>query len=399
MNQYKKTFATIFAGQSISLLTSSIVQYAIIWYITFTTGSAVMLSIATIAAILPQTILGPFAGVIVDRWDRKKIMMLSDTFIALATLVLVVLFWIGNVPTAAIFIILAVRSIGSAFHGPSFQASIPLMAPKDKIVKIAGINQTIMSLTNIIAPMLAGILYGIWRIEFIILLDIIGAIFGVISIGVVKIPKVEKKEEKSHFMTEMKEGIKEIVHSKFILQVTIFVTLISLIFMPAGTLFPLMTSNYFGLEPFHASIVETAFSVGMLLGGVLLATWGGFKKKQYTLLISIMLFGVFLTITGILSNTAFVTFVILTALMGLMGPLFNGAYTTILQTKIAPDKLGRVFSISSSLMLIATPIGLLVCAPLAEKIGINIWFAISGLIMVVVSMLTLLSKTIRKEET
>ena len=398
MQEYKKTFTKIFIGQTFSLLTSAIVQYAIVWYLTFTTGSAIVLSIAMIVATLPQILLGPFAGVIVDRVDRKKIMMLSDSFIAITTLVLVIMFMIGSVPTAAIYIVLAVRSLGSTFHTPSFQASIPLIAPEDKIVQISGINQTITSVTNIFAPMLAGILYSAWKIEFIMLLDIIGAIFGVISIAIVTIPKIEKRKEKVQVFKEMKEGIHEIKNSKFISIMVIYVTIISIIFMPVGTLFPLMTSNYFGLQPFHASIVETLFSVGMLIGGIALSIWGGFKKKQYTVIFSILLFGAFLTISGIVPVSMFYLFVVLSCLMGFTIPLFNGTLMAMLQIKIAPEKLGRVFSIITSMMLVATPLGLLLGAPVAEKIGVNIWLLVSGLLIIFVSIGVLFFKSIHQEE-
>lgn len=398
MNNFRKNFTKIFAGQTISLLTSAIVQYAIVWYLSFTTGSAIILSIAMIVATLPQILLGPFAGVIVDRFDRKKIMILSDSFIAIATLILAALFLMGTVPNTAIYIVLAIRSIGATFHTPSFQASIPLLAPEDKIVKIAGINQTITSITNIIAPLLAGVLYGIWKIEFIIMLDMIGAIFGVLSIASVKIPKLEKKEEKIEVIKEMKEGMQEISKSKFVLIMTIYATIISIIFMPVGTLFPLITSNYFHLEPIHASIVETLFSVGMLVGGVLLATWGGFKKKQYTAIVSIAGFGICIAVAGMLPVNAFTIFVILSGIMGIATPLFNGTLIAMIQLKIEPEKLGRVFSIITSLMLVATPVGLLFSAPIAEKIGINIWFIISGILIMLVSIGVVGFKAVRQEE-
>ena len=207
MKDLKKTFLTIFIGQAMSLLTSAIVQYAIIWHITFKTGSAVDLAMATIAGILPQILLGPIAGVIVDRFDRKKIMMYSDGMIAVATLVLGILFLYGEPSMMGMYIVLAVRSLGSTFHSPSFTASIPMLAPKEKLVKISGINQTINSITLIIAPILAGILFGAIPLPYIIFLDIIGAIFGIGSIAMVHIPNPEKKEEKSNILLEMKQGL------------------------------------------------------------------------------------------------------------------------------------------------------------------------------------------------
>lgn len=397
MENYKKTFVKIFIGQTISLLTSAIVQYAIIWYITFKTGSATNLAIATIAGILPQLLLGPFAGVVVDRVDRKKLMMLSDILIAVATLILAILFMIGEHSLVGMYIILAVRALGGTFHAPSFQASIPLIAPQDKLVKLSGINQTLQSITLIVAPIIAGTLFGVVDISYLILLDIIGALFGVGSIAMVKIPKPEIKQKQNNFKKEMLEGIKEIKENKFLLALTIFVVIISILFMPISSMYPLITSTYFGLEAIHISIVEVAFSIGMLMGGVIMSSWKGFKKKQYTIIFTMLFFAIALILSGLVPNNKFWLFVILTGTMGIMAPFFNGIYTVILQLKVAPEKLGRVFSISLSLMTVATPIGLLVTAPIAERIGVEKVFVLLGMLMLLTCVIATQIKVIKRE--
>ncbi len=381
-----------------SLLTSAIVQYAIIWHITFKTGSAVDLAMATIAGILPQILLGPIAGVIVDRFDRKKIMMYSDGMIAVATLVLGILFLYGEPSMMGMYIVLAVRSLGSTFHSPSFTASIPMLAPKEKLVKISGINQTINSITLIIAPILAGILFGAIPLPYIIFLDIIGAIFGIGSIAMVHIPNPEKKEEKSNILLEMKQGFWEIKQSRFLLILTIYVIAICIIFMPIASMYPLITKNYFRLEAIHVSIVEVLFSIGMLVGGIAMAKEVGFRKKQYTILVAMLIFAVALIASGLIPNSMFWMFVFLTFVMGSMGPFFEGLYTVILQTKIEPQKQGRVFSIVMSFMQLATPIGLFLVAPIAEQIGVEKMFVISGILMIIATLVTISLKTIRNEE-
>lgn len=398
MKDLKKTFLTIFIGQTMSLLTSAIVQYAIIWHITFKTGSAVDLAMATIAGILPQILLGPIAGVIVDRFDRKKIMMYSDGMIAVATLVLGILFLYGEPSMMGMYIVLAVRSLGSTFHLPSFTASIPMLAPKEKLVKISGINQTINSITLIIAPILAGILFGAIPLPYIIFLDIIGAIFGIGSIAMVHIPNPEKKEEKSNILLEMKQGFWEIKQSRFLLILTIYVIAICIIFMPIASMYPLITKNYFRLEAIHVSIVEVLFSIGMLVGGIAMAKEVGFRKKQYTILVAMLIFAVALIASGLIPNSMFWMFVFLTFVMGSMGPFFEGLYTVILQTKIEPQKQGRVFSIVMSFMQLTTPIGLFLVAPIAERIGVEKMFVISGILMIIATLVTISLKTIRNEE-
>lgn len=158
MENWKKTFGIIWSGQLASILSSSVVGYAIIFWMSIETGSAEVLALAAIAGMLPQSLLGPVVGVYVDRWDRKRTMILADSFIAFCTLILAVLFWFDVAQMWHIYILLACRSVGSAFHSPSMQASVPLLAPEAQLTRVAGINQIINSLSNIIGPALGAVL-------------------------------------------------------------------------------------------------------------------------------------------------------------------------------------------------------------------------------------------------
>ncbi|MFA7493312.1 MAG: MFS transporter, partial [Proteiniphilum sp.] len=171
-NNWKRAFVIIWSGQFFSILTSSLVNFAIIIWISLQTGSAEMLAWAAIAALLPQTIIGPFTGALIDRWNRKRIMMLADTFIALCTLALAILFWLDIAEIWHIFGLLGLRSIGSAFHMPAMQASVPLLAPTDQLTRIAGVNQIIVSVSQIAGPALGAMLITIWEIEYVLLFDV-----------------------------------------------------------------------------------------------------------------------------------------------------------------------------------------------------------------------------------
>ena len=164
-NNWKRTFAIIWSGQFFSILTSSLVNFAIIIWLSLQTGSAEILAFAAIAAMLPQSIIGPFTGALIDRGNRKLVMMLADTFIALCTLLLAVLFWLDLAELWQIFALLALRSVGSAFHMPAMQASVPLLAPAEQLTRIAGNNQIIASVSQIAGPALGAMLITIWDIE------------------------------------------------------------------------------------------------------------------------------------------------------------------------------------------------------------------------------------------
>lgn len=394
MEKWKKKFIIIFGGQVASILTSSIIQFTIIWYLTFTTESATVLAISTIVSIMPQVLIGPFAGVVVDRLDRKKIMILADGVIAIATLLLGIMFFTGTVNLAAIYIIIAIRAIGSAFHAPSFQASIPLLAPEDKIVKIAGINQTISASCNIIGPIVGGILFGILPIGLIMIFDVIGAAIAIISLLFVSIPKIEVKKRKVHVLKEMKEGFFILKKERDIFNLTIFMTIVCILYMPISSLYPLMTKSYFNLESIHASIAQMSFAIGLALGGVGMTILSNKNDKIKTIVLATFILGIAILLDGFLPLNAFWLFVILALIIGTSGTIFAGLYTAILQIRISPEALGRVFSLTMSLMMLGTPIGLIFAAPVAEKIGITPCFLIIG-ILIVISCIFMYVKNIR----
>ena len=184
MQSWKRTFAVIWSGQAISILSSSIVAYAIIFWMSVETRSAEVLTLSAIAGMLPQAVLGLFVGVYVDRWDRKRTMILADSFIALCTLGLAVLFWLGTAELWHVYLLLACRSVGSAFHVPAMQASVPLLAPQSQLTRIAGVNQVISSLSDIAGPALGALLLAFTSIGNILLLDVLGAVVACTTLSV-----------------------------------------------------------------------------------------------------------------------------------------------------------------------------------------------------------------------
>ncbi|MDL2238275.1 MFS transporter, partial [Christensenellaceae bacterium OttesenSCG-928-K19] len=187
---WKKSFFTIWTGQAVSMITSGVLQMALIWYITFQTNSAAILSLASIIAFLPQAILGPFIGVFIDRWNRKTIMVASDLFIAAVAGVLAIVGLTGEIPIWSVLLVLGIRSIGTAFHTPSLSAVTPLIVPQESLTKYAGFSQSLTSASLILSPVIAAVLYANWSLPQIIAIDIIGAAVASITIAVTAIPKL-----------------------------------------------------------------------------------------------------------------------------------------------------------------------------------------------------------------
>ncbi|WP_053986204.1 MFS transporter [Niameybacter massiliensis] len=389
MNKRKmnKNFFILYFGQAISQLTSSILQMAIVWYLIAETNAPSIIALSGIMAFLPQGILGFFVGVYIDRSDRKQMMIVSDIVIALASLVIVIAGLGGNIPIWIIMVVLAVRSIGTAFHQPCLQAVTPLIVPESELSKYAGYSQTLQSISLILSPAIAAALFTVWKLEYIVFLDCIGAIIAIACIFVAKIPKNRETAEavENHFFTEMKEGIVVLKENKlvgFMMAGAMF----SIIYMPIFVLYPMMTLGYFNKSEWHAGFVEIIFAIGMLMGAVLLSRLKLKRNKIIYVAIATIGMGISLTFSGILSTQAFSGFVVLTALLGFASPFYQGLQTIVFQEKIENSYLGRVLSLSGALMVIGTPIGIAISGVMAEIIGVQTYFLISGIGIMVVGV-------------
>lgn len=398
MNNWKKVFAIIWTGQFFSILTSSIVNFAIILWLSFETKSAEVLAFAAIAAMLPQSVLGLFAGIFVDRWKRKRVMIMADSFIAFCTLILAVLFYLDVAKLGHVYILLALRSVGSAFHMPAMQASVPLLAPKSELIRIAGINQIIQSACNIAGPALAALFISFMEMTNILLLDVIGAALACTSLLFVKIPDPENEErsQKVQLLKEAKEAYTEVRAQNGLSWLFVLSILATFFIMPVGVLFPLMTLNHYSGNAYQISLVEAAWGIGALLGGAFL----GIKKFRLNEISLInwmyILLGITFLLSGVLPVSGYPLFVGLTAVGGISGSLYMASFTTVMQTRINPVVMGRVFSFYMSVSLLPSMIGLLSTGFLADNIGIGNTFIIGGVLVGMIGVISFFVPSIRK---
>lgn len=386
---WRRSFFTIWAGQAVSLITSAALQMAIIWYLTDTTGSAMVLSIATMVGFLPQAILGTMIGVLVDRWNRKLVMIGADLMVAVAGVALAVVALTIELPIWVVMLVLFIRSVGTAFHIPALSAVTPLLVPEDQLTKCAGYSQSVQSASYILSPAIGAFLYATWELNAIILIDVLGALIACITVATVAIPKQKTQGEStaSNFFEEAKDGYRALRESKGLFALLWIGALYAFVFMPINALFPLMSMSYFKGTATHASIVEIAFAVGMLVGGLSLGAWGGFKNRALSILVSISLMGIALFISGLLPMNGFLIFVLCSVLMGFSSPFYSGVQMALIQEKIQPEYLGRVFGLLGSLVSFAMPIGLVVSGIFADRVGINTWFLLSGVGIIGIAIL------------
>lgn len=396
-NNWKRSFYTIWAGQAISLITSAVLQMAVIWHLTTATGSAMILSLATMAGFLPQAILGTMIGVLVDRFHRKLIMISADIIIACAGLVLTVLSFMMELPVWVVLLVLFVRSVGTAFHSPALSAATPLLVPKDQLSKCAGYSQSIQSVSYILSPAIAAFVYAKWGLNAAVAMDVLGALTACVTVALVAIPKQHNSQsQQSNFIADLREGFGMVRQSKALLTLLWIGALYTFIYMPINALFPLMSMNYFGGTTLHASAVEIAFAAGMLLGGLLLGIWGGFMHKMVNIIGSIALMGVSLIISGLLPVNGFLIFVVCCALMGFSVPFYSGVQMALFQAQIQPEYLGRVFGLLGSIMSFAMPLGLIISGTFAEQIGVHQWFAFSGVGILLIAVIACFLPQLRK---
>jgi DHA3 family macrolide efflux protein-like MFS transporter len=384
-------FFTIWIGQNLSLFGSAVVQFALIWWLTRRTGSATVLATATLAGLLPQIILGPLAGALVDRYSRRLIMILADGAIALATLILIWLFAIGRVEIWHVYGIMAVRSLGGAFHFPAMTASTPLMVPEKHLTRVSGLNQTLQGLINLAGPVSGALLIGVLPTQGVLLIDVGTAGLAILPLLFLPIPQpprkaVEPGQPGTSLWQEMQEGFRYVRSWPGLLAILVMATVINFLLTPASSLLPLLVTRYFHKGALELGLTDSAWGLGIITGGILLGIWGGFKRKIATSMMGITGIGLGITIVGIAPASAFPLALAGMALGGFMNPITNGPLIALFQTVIPPEMQGRVNALVNSAASAMTPLGLLIAGPVSDAIGVRAWYWISGLLCLLMGL-------------
>lgn len=400
---WKTKFFSVWLGQAFSLLGSQIVQFTLIWYLTKETGSAAVLAISTFVSLLPNVLLAPFIGALVDRWDRKRIMIISDLLIALVTFLLIILFKTEQVKIGYIYLALFLRELGSTFHWPSMRSSTSLLVPQEQMARVEGMNQTIRGLLNVVGPLLAALLLEVSPIYELLFIDIITALLAVTPIAFVNIPQPsEKTSEKvtsvSDLWNDVKFGYRYLWNWKGMFLLTLTATLLNFLINPGFTLTPLLVTQHFSGGAIQLSLVESIFGIGVIAGGLLLSTWGGFKKKILTSLSGIIGMGTGMLFIAIAPSDQFKLALAGMFITGFMNPIANGSLTAIMQANVKAEMQGRVFTTLNSTASAMTPIAMLIAAPVANTVGIQGWFYIGGLGCVIMGLLGISNPSMMKIE-
>lgn len=392
---WQKNTILFIASQTVSLFGSTLVQHAITWYITLRTQSGMMMTIAIICGFLPTFLLSPFAGVWADRYHRKWLIILSDSLIAVATFILAILFWMGRDGLWLIFIASAIRAFGSGVQTPAISAFLPQLAPPDKLTKVNAVNSSIQSLVMLIAPMVSAALLTLAEIETIFMIDVVTAALAVsLLLLFLHVPAHTKAlaEQTGGYFEDLREGILYIKNHDYVKAFFLFNIFFFILIAPVAFLTPLQVARSFGDDVWRLSAIEVAFSIGMMLGGIIMAYWGGFKNKLHTMILSLVVNGVAILCLGLIPD--FWIYLAFMTLIGLVIPVFNTPATVLLQQKVEESFLGRVFGVMGMIATSMMPLGMLIFGPVADFVKIEWLLMGTGLLLVMQSLLMLGNKAL-----
>jgi MFS transporter, DHA3 family, macrolide efflux protein len=384
--KWKTTFFILWSGQAISLLGSQLVQFALVWWLTKTTGSATVLALATLMAMLPQIILGPVAGALVDRWNRRAVMIVADGLSALAVVVLAILFRSGQVQVWHVYLLMFLRSVSGAFHWPAMQASTSLMVPKEHLSRVQGLNQMLNGLMNIGAAPLGALLLGLLPMQGVLSIDVITALIAIAFLFFITIPQPVRQapargeQNQASLMQDLKAGFRYVWSWPGLLIIALMATLINLLLTPTSALQPILVTRHFGGAAGHLAWLEAAWGVGVVAGGLTLGAWGGFRRRVVTSMVGLILLGATICAIGLVPPEAFWLAVVLIFVCGFSNPIVNGPLFAVIQAVVAPEMQGRVFTLIGSLATAMSPLGLIVAGPLADRFGVQVWYLTGGLL-------------------
>lgn len=400
-NNWKSKFLTVALGQAVSMLGSHGVQFAMIWWLAEQTSSPLMLGISGLVAYLPMTLFSPAAGIAADRWNRKMICISADMAMGLIAMLYAILLFFFDLPVWTVFVMLCVRGIGGTFQQPAIQSIIPQLVPSDQLVKTNGWMQLMNAGAFFLGPVIGAALYAAFPLWVVLLSDVVGAIFASVALAVVKVPKLERKQtENIKIMAQLREGLQVFQQDKKLSYLVLGEALCMFFYAPLSSFYPLMTSDYFKLSAMYGSVVELAFAAGMMTSSLLFSSVLQVKRKIRTSFIGLLGMGIVSAICGVIPPVYIGWFFFAAAcvLLGASGNVHTIPLTAYIQETVEPQKMGRAFSMLTLISSVTMPVGLLFSSPIAERVGVNVWFFLSGISMVAITAVIILCYSVKYKE-
>ncbi|MHA1561253.1 MAG: MFS transporter [Promethearchaeota archaeon] len=391
-------------GQLFSVLGSSVVFFALIWWITIESQSATILSLAFFFSMIPQIFVTLFAGVFIDRLDRKKIIIFADFGQALITLIIILMFVFNIASIWGVISLMIIRNLFQAIHQPAVAAIIPVMIPKEKLSRMNVINMLITSAIYVVGPVISGILIGfldIENIEIILWIDVGTFLLAIIPTLLITIPSVKKEPKtktdvKISFKKEFKEGgYRAIMQIKGMFAFFISCIILNSLISPSAVLRPYFISIYHEGDAIMLSYISASIQIGMICGGLFILLRKQWKRKSMMIIVAFFIQGISYLVTSLAPKGDFLTLIIALFFFGIGFPIINSLYLTILQEVVPLDMQGRVNSIDIALSISIMPIAVLISGPIAEAIGVNYLFMILAALSLIILTIAVLFTDIR----
>lgn len=379
-----RPFMIIWTGQACSLLGSQMVQFALIWWLTRTSGSATILAYASLVALLPQILIGPFAGALVDRWSRRSVMIVADSIVALATVSLVALFWHGGVQVWQIYLVLFIRSVGSAFHWPAMQASTTLMVPERHLARVGGLNQVLGGIAGILIPPLGAFAIEVLPMHEVLAIDVGTAFLAIAPLCFIPIPQpprtlvVASVGPRPSVLADLGVALRFIWSWKALMLFSAIGVAINMLGRAAGALQPILVTEHFGGGVRELGWIEAAVGSGTVSGGLALGLWGGLKRRVVTQLVALALDGVAISVAALAPSDGITIALVALFGMGFLEAIVIGLGGAIGQAIIPPEMQGRLFGLLGSLNQALAPVGLMIAGPVADSLGVQFWWLLTG---------------------
>ena len=374
-----------------------LVQFAIMWHIVLETKSGAMMTIYILVAVLPTFFTSLLGGIWADRYNKKHLINLADGSIALISLAIAISLSIGIDSIALLMIAACVRALGQGVQQPAVNSLVPLIVPKDNLLRINGINSSIQSGICLLSPMVAALLMSLASLELLFFIDVITAAIAIaILYFIVKVPHatIEKKNtDNASIFKDLICGFKFLKCQKFLLRLVVLSGLYTIFLTPLLVLFPLQITRNFGDDLWRLSAVEIGQAAGMIVGGLLIGVCC-FRNKIYAIGASSIVIGILTVSLGFWTN--FTLYLVCIVIFGLSWPYFSAPSVTLIQERVASEYLGRVSSVFTILLSLALPFGMLFFGPLADIVNINHIFIGTGVVMVFLGIMYFASKTLRE---
>jgi DHA3 family macrolide efflux protein-like MFS transporter len=396
-----RPFLILFGGQSVSLLGSQAVQFAMIWWVTESTGSAAVLAVAGLLGLAPQIVLGPVIGAFVDRWNRKRILWLADSLVAVASAGLALAFLAGPVSYPVVLAVLFVRALGGAFHAPAMLASTSLMVPEQHLTRIQGLQQAVQGGALIVTAPLGALLVTALPMSTVMAVDVVTALVALAPLVFIDVPQPNRKAVEDGALglrstwNDIASAVSYLRERAGHVPLLAMATVVNLCMVPAFALLPLLVTDQGGGAA-TLGWLNSAFGIGTIAGGILLGVWGGFKRRVHTTFVGLVFAGIGTLVLGTATSASMALAGIVT--LGVTIALVNGPIQAVLQATVAPEFQGRVFTLYTSAAGAMTPLGLAIAAPVAELLGVQAWYVAGGIACVAMGIMGFLIPSIARIE-